>query len=185
MTPLSPPFVENLPTLAELAKAAINVLHDDADGFYLMIEAGAIDWACHDNSGPRLVEEAVDMEKMVQAVCNWVNSNSSWNETLVLITADHETGYLTGSNAVKDGSATDAMAMYPPLKNNGKGVMPGMEFHSGEHSNSLVPLLAKGAAAAGLTSPARNTDPMRGPYLDNTDIAHYLRVIAGGSKQQQ
>lgn len=55
MTPLSPPFVENLPTLAELAKAAINVLHDDADGFYLMIEAGAIDWACHDNSGPHLV----------------------------------------------------------------------------------------------------------------------------------
>lgn len=180
--PFSPPLTENVPTLAELAKAAINVLDADPDGFYLMIEAGAIDWACHANNGPRLVEEAVDMEKMVAAVCKWVDSNSSWGETLVLITADHETGYLTGPGAVQNGSVKSAEAMYPPLQNKGKGVMPGMEFHTGHHSNSLVPVLAKGIAAEELTRLVRGKDPMRGAYIDNTDIAHYLKSLASSSK---
>jgi len=176
--PFSPPLTENVPTLTEMSKAALNVLDNDPDGFYLMIEAGAIDWTCHSNNGPRLVEEAVEMENMVQAVVAWVESNNSWDETLVIITADHETGYLTGPDSGDKVSASgESMPAYNELQNNGAGKMPGFEFHSGGHTNSLVPVFAKGASANGLATLARGNDPVRGSYIDNTDIALYLKSL--------
>ena len=174
--PFSPPLNEQTPTLPELARAAINVLDADPDGFYLMIEAGAIDWACHANHGPRLVEESIDLEYTVQAVCEWVKNNSSWNETLVVITADHETGYLTGPGSGEKATASGEMRpAYQPLKNNGAGRMPGFEFHSGGHTNSLVPLFARGAGAEQFYKFADLVDPVLGPYLDNAEIAHIFK----------
>jgi alkaline phosphatase len=174
--PFSPPLTSNMPTLAELSKAAINVLDDNPNGFYLMIEAGAIDWACHGNNGPRMVEEVVDMEYAVQAVVNWVEENSNWDETLVVVTADHETGYLNGpGSGVAPADADGQTAVYQQLENNGVQQMPGVEFHSGGHTNQLVPVYAKGAGAQGYVELARKTDPMRGVYIDNTDIPNYLK----------
>ncbi len=174
--PFFPPQAENIPTLAEMAQAAINVLDNDSDGFYLMIEAGAIDWACHGNNGPRMIEEVVGLDEMIQDVVEWVEANSSWDETLVIVTADHETGYLTGpeSGAVATASG-DSTAQYNALVGNGKGNMPELEFHSGGHTNSLVPVLAKGAGCEGLVALADQDDPMWGAYLDNTDIPTYLK----------
>ncbi|MBN1466672.1 alkaline phosphatase [candidate division KSB1 bacterium] len=171
--PLSAPMAATIPTLAEMARAALNVLDGDPEGFYLMIEAGAIDWVCHANNRPRLVEEVVAMEEMVQAVVNWVEAKSSWDETVLLVTADHETGYLTGPASGVE-TAGGEKVIYPPLVNNGAGKMPGMEFHSGGHTNSLVPVLAKGVGAEGLLKLARSNDPRQGPYLDNTDIPNYF-----------
>ena len=57
------PFVEpplpDVPTLQDMALGALNVLDADPDGFFLMIEGGAIDWAAHDNQPGRLIEEVV------------------------------------------------------------------------------------------------------------------------------
>ncbi|MBN1560811.1 alkaline phosphatase [candidate division KSB1 bacterium] len=173
--PFSVPVANTLPTLAEMSRAAINVLQRDPDGFYLMIEAGAIDWVCHANNGPRLLEEVVGMEEMVRAVVEWVEAESSWDETVVLVTADHETGYLTGpaSGVVKAADGSEKV-IYQPLVNNSAGKMPGMEFHSGGHTNSLVPVLAKGVGVEGLFKLARSNDPRQGPYIDNTDIPNYF-----------
>ena len=55
--------------------------------------------------------------------------------------------------------------------------MPGLEFHAGGHTNSLVPLFAKGSAAKGLQKRAVRTDPMRGPYIDDTDIPNYIKKL--------
>lgn len=174
--PYFPPLNENIPTLAEMAQGAINVLDNDPDGFYLMIEAGAIDWACHGNHGPRMLEEVIDLENTIKAVVEWVETNSSWDETLVIVTADHETGYLTGpeSGAVATASG-DSTAQYNALVGTGQGNVPELEFHSGGHTNSLVPVLAKGAGSDGLTTLADQEDPMWGAYLDNTDIPNYLK----------
>ena len=174
--PFTPPLNDNVPALSDISLAALNVLDNDPDGFYLMIEGGAIDWACHANHGPRLVEEAVDLEKAIKAVCEWVEKNSSWDETLVVITADHETGYLTGPESGEKITASgETRSVFTPLQSNGAGNMPEFEFHSGGHSNSLVPVFAKGAAAEGLARMAQMVDSLRGPYIDNTDIANYLK----------
>ncbi len=176
--PYMPPLTENIPTLAELSKAAINVLDDNPNGFYLMIEAGAIDWACHGNNGPRMMEEAVDMENTVKAVVTWVETNSSWDETLVIVTADHETGYLNGpGSGVSMSDAGATKAVYQQLENNGAQQMPGVEFHSGGHTNQLVPVLMKGVGAEGYIDLAGKNDPTHGAYIDNTDIAKYLKTF--------
>lgn len=176
--PFSPPLTENVPTLAEMSLAAINVLDENPSGFYLMIEAGAIDWACHANNAPRLVEEVVDMEKAVQSVVDWVESNSSWEETLIVITADHETGYITGpASGPVETESGEMEIIYQPLVNNGRGNMPGLEFHSGGHTNSLVPVYARGAGAQEFVKIASQTDPQRGSYLDNTDIPNVIKTF--------
>lgn len=176
--PFEPPLTESVPTLDEMALAALTVLEQDKDGFYLMIEAGAIDWAGHANNSSRLIEEVAGLEKMVQAVVQWVETNSSWQETLVIVTADHETGYLTGPGSgnisTPDGKKE---AFYSDLVNRGKGQLPGMEWHSSGHSNQLVPLFAKGAGSKGLLELATGTDAVRGKYLDNTDIPNYFKTL--------
>lgn len=156
------PRTETVPTLTEMSLAALNVLDDDPDGLFLMVEGGAIDWAAHSNQSGRTIEEAIEFERAVEAVVSWVQANSNWGETLLIVTADHETGYLWGP-----GSDPEWM----PIVNNGAGNLPGMEWHSPNHTNSLVKLAAKGDAARMFRQYATGFDPVRGLYIDNTNIA--------------
>ena len=97
--------------------------------------------------------------------------NSSWDETLVIVTGDHETGYLWGP-----GSGADATGQgtWIPLASSGEDTVPAMQFNSGDHTNSLIPFFARGEGAADLRAAAMKADPIRGKYLDNTDIAKQL-----------
>ena len=175
VAPFQGPRIENMPTLPQMTRAALNVLDNDPDGFFLMIEGGAIDWACHSNLIHRLIEEQVGFNRAVEAVVQWVETNSSWDETLVIITADHETGYLLGpgSGPGEDGAAPT----YAPLENRGQGQVPGFQWNSGGHTNSLVPVYAKGAGHALLIDAATGTDPVRGRYMDNTDIPNTVFAL--------
>jgi len=170
--PFEVPFNGDVPTLAEMAAGALNVLDNDPDGFFLMIEGGAIDWASHDNQLGRVIEEEIEFNKAVEAVIKWIETESSWRETLLIVTADHECGYLTGP-----GSGTiDGKAVWNPITNNGKDKAPKMEYHSDDHTNSLVPFYANGVGSQLFVQQARSNDPVRGPYLDNTSIA---KVVLG------
>jgi alkaline phosphatase len=160
------PFNENVPNLDVMARGSLNVLDNDEDGFFLMIEGGAIDWAGHANQSGRLIEEQADFNEAVEAVCEWVNENSSWSETLVIVTGDHETGYLTGTAGV-----------YDEVINNGRGEMPAMAWNSGDHTNQLIPFYAKGAGAEIFKKLANETDPVKGAYLDNTEISLAIRTL--------
>jgi alkaline phosphatase len=159
--PYDVPLNTNVPDLATMSKGALNVLDNNTKGFFLMIEGGAIDWSGHANQSGRLIEEEIEFNKAVEAVCKWVEKSSSWNETLLVVTGDHETGYLwgTGSNPT-----------WKPVVNNGKGNLPGMKWNSGDHTNSLVPLFAKGVGANLLNKAADQHDLVRGRYLDNTEL---------------
>ncbi len=132
------PLTEGVPSLALMTRGALNVLDNDPDGFFLMVEGGAVDWAGHGNQCGRLIEEQIDFNRAVAAVVEWVEAESSWDDTLVIVTADHETGYLTGPDAEQycDGPVCE-----------GVGVMPSVEWHSGGHTNQLVPFYARGAGA--------------------------------------
>ncbi|RPI00154.1 MAG: alkaline phosphatase [Calditrichaeota bacterium] len=164
------------PTLAEMAAAALNILDDNQQGFYLMIEAGAIDWACHANHSARLVEEVIDLDKTLQTVINWVESHSNWEESLVIVTADHETGFLTGPESGEIAVTEGHRADYKPLVNRGIGQLPGMEWHAKGHTNQLVPFFAKGAGSERFLDYATRTDPWRGKYIDNIDIPTVIKA---------
>ena len=163
---------ENVPSLATLSRAAINVLAGDEDGFFLMIEGGAVDWAGHDNNLARIIEEQIDFNNAIEAVVKWVRIESSWNETLLIITADHETGQLWGPKA---GPKSQTPFNLP--QNKGAGKLPGAAFFSNEHTNALVPIYAIGPGSELFENFAKGKDTMAaqawdfsGSYVDNTDV---------------
>jgi alkaline phosphatase len=180
--PFSVPFLENIPNLAEITTAALNILDNNQNGFFLMIEGGAVDWACHANNSGRMIEEEIDFNNAVESVVDWVDQNSNWNETLIIVTGDHETGYLNGPGSGSEEALAQGgiESVWRPVVNNGKGKLPGMEWHSGGHSNSLIPLFAKGSGSELFHQYADEVDPVRGKYVDNTEIARVMFRLWGG-----
>ncbi len=89
-------------TLSDITRAAINFLmkkqQAGKDGFFLMVEGGKIDWACHPNEAATFIHEVIDMDEAVQVAFEFYQQHP--DETLIVISADHETGGLvmgTGS----------------------------------------------------------------------------------------
>ena len=133
-----------------------------------MVEGGAVDMACHSNESGRMIEEMIDFDRAVDSVVEWIETRSNWDETLLLVMADHETGYITGPGSDPT---------WQPLVNYGPGVMPGFEWHHDFHTNQVVPFFAKGPGADAFVSKVRGTDLVRGPYIDNTDIPATIREL--------
>lgn len=153
----------DVPELADLTKAALNVLDDNDEGMFLMVEGGAIDWSGHANETDRIAEETVEFMGAVDQVVDWVNTNSSWDETLVVVTADHETGYLNGP----------AESTHNPILE-----YPQAGWNSTDHTSQLVPFFYRGAGAEAVEEMADQLDPVRGDYLDNTELAEWLLTTA-------
>lgn len=79
----------SFPTLDEMAAKAINELSKNEKGFFLMIEAGQIDWMGHSNDAGCMLHEMLRLNTTINYVLNWAESR---DDTLVIVTADHETG---------------------------------------------------------------------------------------------
>lgn len=161
--PYKIPLNTNIPNLKEMSIAALNSLNLNKNGFFLMIEGGAIDWASHSNYKGRMIEEQIDFNNAVKAVYDWIEKNSNWNETLLIITADHETGYISGLNGFNS-----------EIINNGKGKLPTFQFNSIHHTNVLVPLYAKGIGADLFDDYADEVDSLRGYYIQNSEIGQIM-----------
>lgn len=81
-------------SLAEITHAGIDYLNYlKKDGFFFMIEGGKIDWACHANDAATVIHEVIDMDEAVKEAYNFYLQHP--DETLIVITADHETGGLS------------------------------------------------------------------------------------------
>ena len=159
------PFNDNVPDLATMSEGALNVLGTNDDGFHLMIEGGAIDWTGHANQTTRNIEETQDFNKAVESVVDWVETNSSWDETLLVVTADHETGYLGGAG--DDPNFTEMTGT--------AGELPTVGWSSGDHTNHLVPYFFKGAGSDAILNSTVGTDEVRGNYIDNTTVANLFK----------
>jgi alkaline phosphatase len=168
------PFLDAVPTLSEMTLGALNVLDQNPTGFFLMAESGGTDVAAAEHQTGRMLEEELSFDRMVDAVNGWVEQHSNWGETLVVVLSDHETAYLTGP----DSGPTADGPVWTPLTNNGQGVVPGLQFNSTHHTNSLVPVFAKGDAGRLLRTLVGGTDSVRGAYLDNTAIYRFLMAVA-------
>jgi alkaline phosphatase len=128
---------ERKPTLAELTRYALETLSSAESGFVLMVEGSQIDWASHDNRSDEIVDEMVDFDDAVGEAVRFAQKHS---ETLIIVTADHETAGYTLLN----GSVS------------GKWVQGGFATHY--HTGVMVPLFALGPGAERFTGIRPNTD---------------------------
>ncbi len=80
-------------TLAEITESAIDFLTKGKDkGFFLMVEGGKIDWACHGNDAVTVFKEVEDLNDAIRVAYEFYKKHPK--ETLIVVTADHETGGL-------------------------------------------------------------------------------------------
>ena len=88
-------------TLADITRSAINFLSKDlSKGFFLMVEGGKINWACHSNDAATAFHEVADMDEAVKVAYEFYSQHP--DETLIVVTADHETGgFVLGTGAYK------------------------------------------------------------------------------------
>jgi alkaline phosphatase len=78
-----------IPTLKEMSAKALQVLSKNDKGFFLMIEAGMIDWAAHNNDTGSMLHELLRLNETVDYVLDWASNR---DDTLIIVTADHTTG---------------------------------------------------------------------------------------------
>jgi len=132
-----PKAAERKNYLPEASATAMNLLGKNNKGFFLMIEASQIDWACHANDSAYLIDEMLDFEKVATEVINFADKTGN---TLVIITADHETGGLS-----------------MPTGNIQKGIS-NLKFSTKGHSGLPVPVFAYGPGAENFTGIFENTE---------------------------
>ncbi|HEY3968831.1 MAG TPA: alkaline phosphatase [Planctomycetaceae bacterium] len=77
------------PKLADMTAAALTVLEKNLKGFWLMVEAGDVDWANHDDNIDNSIGAVNSGDAAVQTITDWVERRSNWNESLLIVTADH------------------------------------------------------------------------------------------------
>ena len=80
-------------SLADMVQAGINVLDNDEEGFFLMTEGGKIDWSCHANDAKTSIMDTIALSDAVQVAIDFAAEHP--DETLIIVTADHETGGMT------------------------------------------------------------------------------------------
>ena len=119
------------------ALKAIETLNRYDNGFVLMIEGSQIDWACHNNDSLYLAAEMADFEDMLHAVLDFAERDG---QTLVVVTADHETGGLT----LKNGSIADHYNC--------------PSWSTGGHTGVMVPVFSFGPGANLFSGVMQNTD---------------------------
>lgn len=81
--------IKENPTLADMTESALDVLSQNKKGFWLMVEAGDVDWANHDNNLDNSIGAVKSGEAAFKVITDWVEKNSNWKDTIVILTADH------------------------------------------------------------------------------------------------
>lgn len=82
-------------TISDITLKAIEVV-DNPNGFFIMVEGGKIDWACHDNDAATTIREVISFSKAIDEAIDFYKKHP--NETLIIVTADHETGGMSLGN---------------------------------------------------------------------------------------
>ena len=85
----SPADIAENPTLSDMTVAALDVLSSRSDRFWLMVEAGDVDWANHSNNIDNSIGAVLSGDSAFKSVTGWIEANGGWDDTVVLVTADH------------------------------------------------------------------------------------------------
>lgn len=123
--------------LPDAAEIALQILSQNPEGFFLMIEGSQIDWGGHDNDTQYIVDEMLDFDRAVGVALDFAKKN---RQTLVIVTADHETGGMTLNAGNKELGEVEAM------------------FTTSHHTGVMVPVFAYGAGASEFVGIYENTE---------------------------
>lgn len=123
--------------LARASMKGISLMNHNKNGFFMMIEGSQLDDYGHFNQLDLLMKETLDFDQTVGEVMKWAAKDG---ETLVVVTADHETGGLTLVNGNKDEGRVECC------------------FSTKDHSGAMVPVYAFGPGAENFTGIFENTD---------------------------
>ena len=123
--------------LARASMKGISLMNQNKNGFFMMIEGSQLDDYGHFNQLDLLMKETLDFDQTVGEVMKWAAKDG---ETLVVVTADHETGGLTLVNGNKDEGRVECC------------------FSTKDHSGAMVPVYAFGPGAENFTGIFENTD---------------------------
>lgn len=123
--------------LAHASMKGISLMNQNKNGFFMMIEGSQLDDYGHFNQLDMLMKETLDFDKTIGEVMKWAAKDG---ETLVVVTADHETGGLTLVNGNKDEGRVECC------------------FSTKDHSGAMVPVYAFGPGAENFTGIFENTD---------------------------
>ena len=124
------------PHLRDMTATALAVLEHHPAGFFLMVEGANIDYAAHDWALARMIGEMLELDAAVQTALDWAAGRT---DTLILVTADHETGGLTA------------------LADNGSGNLPDVEWTDPWHTQRPVGCWAWGAGSERVGGSRLNT----------------------------
>lgn len=127
--------------LPRATSMAIDHLNRNKDGFFLMVEGSQIDWGGHANDGTYIIEEMKDFDETIGLVMDFAERDGN---TLVVITADHETGGLALSSLTTFGQS-DYGKLNPT-------------FSTGGHTAALIPVFAYGPGAERFMGIYQNND---------------------------
>ena len=133
-----PPAAERGDFLPRAVKTALKTLDGAENGFFLMVEGSQIDFACHANDSAWMVDELVDFSYAIQVALNYAEEHGN---TLVVVTADHETGGLTMPDP--QGKYTNVVFDYSTRSHTCLPVMvyaygPGAEQFTGWMQNTAI-----------------------------------------------
>ena len=128
--------------LPDAASLAIAQLSAGTESFFLMVEGSQIDWAGHANNNEYMISEMLDFEKVIQVALDYAEKDGN---TLVVITADHETGGFALSAGINEETGdSDYNTIGPTYATSG-------------HSATLIPVFAYGPGAEEFTGIFENT----------------------------
>jgi len=131
------PSGKRLMSLSRSTETALNILDQNKKGFFIMIEGSQIDWGGHANNTIYIVNEMLDFD---QAIGKALKFAANDGETLIIVTADHETGGL----ALAGGDMKSGMV---------KGA-----FTTSDHTGVMVPVFSYGPGSENFTGIMENTD---------------------------
>lgn len=115
---------------------ALELLSEDEDGFFVMIEGSQIDWGGHANDEAYVLQETLDFDAVVKVAMDFAEKDG---ETLVVVTADHETGGMMILNGNIEDKMVETM------------------FTTGGHTGIMIPVFAYGPGAELFTGFYDNT----------------------------
>jgi alkaline phosphatase len=126
--------------LEKATELGINILSKDPDGFFLMVEGSQIDWGGHANDAEYVRTEVMDFDRAIKVALDFAERDGN---TLVIVTADHETGGLALSGNEEDKTQNKIEAKF--TTKNHTGVMvpvysygPGSEKLEGIFENTFI-----------------------------------------------
>jgi alkaline phosphatase len=154
---------EDIP-LAKMVELGIESLGDD-EPFFIMCEGGTIDWAAHDNRTMSMVTDVIDFDAAIKVAYDFYLQHP--NETLIVVTADHETGGLTlgcGSSSI-DWNTLESQWLESGKKdvldsdeNRNLNKSCSIGWTTGSHTGGAVPVFAIGKGAEKFMGRIDNTD---------------------------